>query len=66
MEAITPLPACNGKNGPKKVNCREVKLLPVCPGNKPEKLQKGEEASCRTFAKTCIEMPGGVPGEDCF
>ena len=41
------LPACNGSNGPKKVNCIEKKPLKVCKGNKLPKLQPGEEAWAR-------------------
>lgn len=66
MEAITPLPACNGSNGPKGVNCRKVKLAPVCKGNKLPKLQPGEEAPCRLLPKNCSEAPGLVPGEECY
>lgn len=67
MEAITPLPPCdpNGRNGPKNVNCRPAKALPICKGNKPEKLADGEEATCRTLP-TCLENPGSIPGETCY
>ena len=34
QEHITPLPACDGKNGKPPTECRKAKALPPCKGNK--------------------------------
>ena len=63
-EKIAPLPACDGSNGIKGVDCKKVKPLPPCRGNVGEKLGKGEEATCRVLPK-CVDNPG-MPADECF
>jgi len=64
-ESEAGLPACVAGDASKKpgVDCKKVKPLPPCKGNKHEPpLTENEEAKCRILPK-CADAPGEA---DCY